>query len=188
MDKRTEAVLWSSAETEYGTPEYIWQPVVDALSLEYDAAASHENHVLPVYSTMDGTWTKHWSTPSRRGTSEGTKNGLEAAWSLGTWCNPPYGRGITEQWCRKAALEVKSGRCPMAALLLPSRTDTDWYHRWVVPYATVYQLMGRIKFIGAKDSAPFPSIIAVYSPGMSVPQGTVLSRTWDPKSEPEFPL
>jgi site-specific DNA-methyltransferase (adenine-specific) len=174
-----DPVLFSSASSEYGTPAEIFDPVADALGLNFDAAASHENHKLPHYATMAGTFTQHFSTPSQRTMTDG----LEAPWSpLRVWCNPPYGRDVVH-WVQKAALEHRKG-CPVVAMLLPARTDTDWFHRWVAPYAEVHFLMGRIKFIGTASSAPFPSIIAVYAPEIHIAPGDIMARRWDPRSGP----
>lgn len=48
-------------------------------------------------------------------------------------------------------------------LLVPARTDTSWWHDWIVPYATEVRFVrGRLKFGDAEASAPFPSAIVVY--------------------------
>jgi hypothetical protein len=46
--------------------------------------------------------------------------------------------------------------------LLPSRTDTRWFHTWVYGKAEIRFIKGRLKFGGAKDSAPFPSLLAIW--------------------------
>lgn len=205
MDDNTRATMFSSASTEYSTPPEIFEPIEDALHLNFDAAASHDNHRTPHYATQDGVFTKHFSTAYRYPVEE---DGLTTTWEgFRVWCNPPYGRDIGE-WVKKAAL----GKPNVAALLLPARTETEWFQRWVAPYAEVHFLMGRVKFWGHMDScwgglpvfgaeegegmrvltreapdhpvhrlsaAPFPSIVAVYSPSIVVPQGRVLGRTWD---------
>ena len=47
-------------------------------------------------------------------------------------------------------------------MLLPARTDTIWFHEWVLPYADIYFIKGRLKFGNSKNSAPFPSMIVVF--------------------------
>lgn len=47
-------------------------------------------------------------------------------------------------------------------LLIPARTDTQWFHRWVYHKAELTFIEGRIKYGGSKWNAPFPSMIAVY--------------------------
>lgn len=47
-------------------------------------------------------------------------------------------------------------------MLVPSRTDTKWFHNWVYGKAEIRFVKGRIKFGGAKFNAPFPSMIVIY--------------------------
>ena len=73
--------------------------------------------------------------------------------------NPPYGRTIG-QWVKKAYESSLAGACVVC--LLPARTDTKWFHDYVLPFAKVTFLRGRLKFGDSKNSAPFPSMIAVF--------------------------
>lgn len=72
------------------------------------------------------------------------------------FCNPPYGPKITRFLeCAKDA--------ELAVFLLPSRTDTRWFHDLVLGKASEIRfLRGRLKFGDSKNSAPFPSMIVVY--------------------------
>ena len=47
-------------------------------------------------------------------------------------------------------------------MLVPSRTDTRWFHNWVYGKAELRFVKGRLHFNDSKDSAPFPSLVAVY--------------------------
>ncbi len=72
------------------------------------------------------------------------------------FCNPPYGAGM-EKWLQRG-LEAT-----VAVFLIPARTDTKWFHEWVLPFAKeVRFIKGRLKFGDATNSAPFPSMIVVY--------------------------
>jgi len=89
-------------------------------------------------------------------------NGLKQDWSLNVcWMNPPYGREIG-QWVKKAYNESRNGATVVC--LLPARTDTAWWHDYVLPMATVTFIRGRLKFGDSKNSAPFPSAVAVFYP------------------------
>lgn len=71
--------------------------------------------------------------------------------------NPPYGR-VIEKWVKKAALSKA-----VVVGLLPARTDTKWYQKWVQPYASeVRFISGRVRFGGSPQGAPFPSIIVIW--------------------------
>lgn len=84
------------------------------------------------------------------------QDGLKQEWTGVCWCNPPYGRQIAK-WVEKAA---KSGAT--VVMLVPARTDTAWFHDWILPFAEVRFVRGRLKFGGAENSAPFPSMIVVF--------------------------
>ena len=73
------------------------------------------------------------------------------------WCNPPYGRRIGE-WVKKAA---ESG-APVV-MLLPARTDTRWFHDYIYGKAEIRFVRGRLKFGDSRNSAPFPSMIAIFN-------------------------
>ena len=84
------------------------------------------------------------------------KGGLDSSWlHERVYCNPPYGKGV-EKWLSKA-------REPeLAVYLLPARTDTKWWHEYAMKSDEIRFLRGRLKFGGAKNSAPFPSVLLVY--------------------------
>lgn len=46
-------------------------------------------------------------------------------------------------------------------MLLPARTDTKWFHEYICGKAEIRFIEGRLKFGGAKNNAPFPSMIVV---------------------------
>ena len=85
-------------------------------------------------------------------------NGLAKDWSGVVFLNPPYGRDVGK-WIRKAYCESQRG--VTVVCLLPARTDTVWWHRYCLKGEIRY-IKGRVKFGGAKNSAPFPSVIVVF--------------------------
>lgn len=91
-------------------------------------------------------------------------NGLVQSWAgERCWMNPPYGDEIVE-WVQKAATESLFMDTLIVALL-PARTDTEWFYKYVAPYAALDFLVGRVKFVGAPTGAPFPSVVATYGLG-----------------------
>ena len=98
---------------------------------------------------------------------DGTENGLATlflSWEgRRVFCNPPYGPGIAK-WLERG-LEAN-----LAVFLIPSRTDTKWFHEIVLPNAEEIRFIkGRLKFGDAVNSAPFPSMIVIFknTPGYS---------------------
>lgn len=73
------------------------------------------------------------------------------------FCNPPYGPEIPKFLeCWKDA--------EVAVYLIPARTDTKWFHEICLPYAREIRFIkGRLKFGGSANSAPFPSMVVVFT-------------------------
>ena len=88
-----------------------------------------------------------------------TQNGLAREWGEATFVNPPYGR-VIGAWTAKALAESLKGKT--VVMLIPSRTDTIWWHRDVMNAAEIRFVKGRLKFGDAQNSAPFPSAIVVF--------------------------
>jgi hypothetical protein len=49
-------------------------------------------------------------------------------------------------------------------MLLPCRTETAWWHDYVVPYGEIRWIRKKVKFEGMKDTAPFPVTIVIFRP------------------------
>ncbi len=70
--------------------------------------------------------------------------------------NPPYGSEIAN-WLKRAP------EADVAVFLIPSRTDTRWFHSLILPHAKEIRFIkGRLTFVGAEHPAPFPSMIVIY--------------------------
>lgn len=135
-------VMFSSKTDEWATPEDLF----DALNREFLFtldAADETNHKCQRYFDK-------------------ATNGLTQNWGGETvFCNPPYGRQIGK-WVRKAFDEAKAGA--LVVMLLPARTDTAWFHDYILEKAEVRFIRGRLKFGGCKNNAPFPSMVVIYRP------------------------
>ena len=132
--------LFSSVKDDWPTP---WE-FFHNLDLEFD-------FTLDVCATADNAKCLRYYTPEQ--------DGLSQPWEGIVWCNPPYGRGVGA-WVQRAALSALAGAT--VVMLLPARTDTRWFHRWIYRRAEIRFLPGRLKFGGAKNSAPFPSIVCIW--------------------------
>lgn len=84
------------------------------------------------------------------------ENGLLKNWGGTCWCNPPYGRKIGE-WVKKASESNAT-----VVMLLPARTDTKWFHEYILNKAEIRFIKGRLKFGNSKNSAPFPSMVVIF--------------------------
>ena len=77
------------------------------------------------------------------------------------FCNPPYGRSICD-WVKKCYEESRKPGTIVVALI-PARTDTRYFHEFIYRKAKEIRFIrGRLKFGGAKNNAPFPSMVVVF--------------------------
>jgi len=90
---------------------------------------------------------------------EPTDDGLAREWGSRSYVNPPYRREIGV-WLKKAYEESLKGK--VIVCLIPSRTETRWWHDYVMKASEIRFLRGRLKFGGSKVNAPFPSAIVIF--------------------------
>lgn len=79
---------------------------------------------------------------------------------------PPYGREIAD-WVRKCSMEA-SHENTTAVMLIPARTDTRWFHDYILDLTEIRFLKGRLRFETdgiPGGPAPFPSMIVVMRNG-----------------------
>lgn len=80
---------------------------------------------------------------------------LIVEWPIGKYfINPPY--SDIKSWTDKAIYENKKGS--EIHLLVPSRTDTKWFHKLLDHKVELVFIKGRLRF-SDKGPAPFPSVI-----------------------------
>lgn len=116
--------------------------------------------------------TDHWSTPEHVYNALNQEfgfdfdpcplnadfDGLSIEWGKSNFVNPPYSK--LYPWCRKAHEEFKKGK--LVVMLIPSKTDTKYWHEFVMEATEIRFIKGRLKFGGAKNGAPFPSSIVIF--------------------------
>tara|TARA_Y100000310_G_C20578842_1_gene761923 strand:+ start:578 stop:967 length:390 start_codon:yes stop_codon:yes gene_type:complete len=84
-----------------------------------------------------------------------TFDGLKIDWVSVSFVNPPFDK--IALWCEKAFNECMKG--VTVYLLIPARTDTKYFHKWVLPMAKEIRFyQGRLKFDDGLKGATFPSI------------------------------
>jgi phage N-6-adenine-methyltransferase len=138
-----QRLVWSqSVNGEFSTPQWLFDQLDSEFHFTVDVCASSQNAKCRRYfdSKMDG---------------------LKQSWAGETcWCNPPYGRRVGA-WFKKAYEESRQPSTTVVMLVF-GRTDTAWFHEYVLPFAEVRFLRGRLTFENMQHSAPFGSMICVF--------------------------
>lgn len=88
----------------------------DRMDWETPAASSSNHKCAKYYTAEDSAFDHEWGGET-------------------VFCNPPYGKAIAE-WVRKCSMEA-SRKDTTVVMLLPSRTDTRWWHRYILNRAEV---------------------------------------------------
>lgn len=84
---------------------------------------------------------------------------FDMEWGQVNFCNPPYGTEIAT-WIAKGYMQWLDGKT--VVFLVPSRTDTTWWHNYCMNATEIRFIKGRLKFDDAKGYAPFPSAIVIF--------------------------
>jgi site-specific DNA-methyltransferase (adenine-specific) len=143
MDANTKVIMFASRTSEWETP----QDFFDKLNWRFgpftlDPCASPFNNKCKHFFTEDD-------------------DGLLEDWKGHTvFANPPYGRGIGE-WLKKGYEEAQDPDTTVV-MLIPARTDTRYWHDYVMKAEMVFFVKGRLKFGDSENSAPFPSAVVVF--------------------------
>jgi len=87
-------------------------------------------------------------------------DGLEMDWGKRNFVNPPYGREIGK-WLKKGYEEWRD-KGKSSVFLIPSRTDTRWWHDYCMKAKEIRFIKGRLKFDEHKNAAPFPSALVIF--------------------------
>lgn len=127
--------LWETPQDFFDKQSEIYGP------FDLDVCANKENAKCTKYFDKD-------------------QDGLKQEWIGKCWMNPPYGREIGK-WMKKAYESSLQGATVVC--LIPSRTDTKWWHDWASKGEITF-VRGRLKFGNKSNSAPFPSAIVVFKP------------------------
>jgi phage N-6-adenine-methyltransferase len=135
--------LFSSKRLDWETPHHFFKELDDEFHFTLDPCCQPENAKCAKFYTPK-------------------ENGLSRDWQGETvFCNPPYGKQITE-WVIKCQ---KEGNKPgtTVVLLIPVRTSTRYFHQYIYKRAQEIRFIkGRLRFVGAPYQAPFPSMLVIF--------------------------
>jgi len=146
MNKDTQKTMFSSATGNWATP----QDFFDKLNWRFgpfdlDPCASTHNTKCANFFTE-------------------AEDGLGKSWEgFTSFVNPPYGRGI-DKWIAKGYNEAMNTGTKVV-MLIPARTDTRYWHDYVMKASEIHFVKGRLKFGDSKNPPPFPSAVVVFDGG-----------------------
>jgi len=142
-------VMFSSGKDDWETPYKLFDELDKEFGFTLDPCATHINYKCGFYFTKEN-------------------DGLKESWEGETvFCNPPYSRKTKdnpgqEAWIKKSYEESQKNSRTTIVMLLPARTDTIAFHKYIYGKSEIRFIKGRLKFVGAKATAPFPSMIVIY--------------------------
>lgn len=171
--------LFSHAKDNWRTPRQLFDLLDKEFGFTWDVAADENNHLC-----------ENWLGPGSQ-----WPDALRPSWTgMVAWCNPPY--SMVKQFVEKAAIERTKGAKTIkgkdgverttysfvgctTVMLIPSRTDTRWFHDHIWdheknctrPGVELRFIKGRLKFINpdgdlrkghTPNSAPFPSMVVIF--------------------------
>ncbi len=141
--KDSGAVGFSSKSADWETPQGFFDKLNKKYHFTLDPCATAQSAKCATYFTEKD-------------------DGLNQSWEGHTvFMNPPYGREI-KNWIEKAYRESQKADTTVVCLI-PSRTDTKYWHEYCMKAREIHFVKGRLKFGGSKNAAPFPSAVVVFS-------------------------
>jgi phage N-6-adenine-methyltransferase len=166
------ALMFSKASDEWSTPQDVFDALDREFGFELDAAASRTNAKCCCYLgpdhhnplAVDALGSVSWAEIVRYRPSKAV------------FLNPPYSK--VGPFMLKAKDESLMGATVVC--LVPSRTDTKWWHSVVWDQfnhqpcfgVQIRFIKGRLKFGEGKNSAPFPSVVVIFRPPADPEAGT----------------
>lgn len=137
-------------ELMFSSKNQKWETPIDF----YNKLNKEFNFTLDPCCEIETAKCKKYYTPK--------EDGLSKSWEGETvFCNPPYGRN-QKLWIKKSS-EEGCKKNTTVVMLIPSRTDTIAFHEFIYNKAEIRFIKGRLKFGNSKNSAPFPSMVVIFS-------------------------
>lgn len=151
---------------DWETPIDLFEMLNSEFHFDFDLSASKENtKCRKFFSKEDDALSKDW-------------NGV-------CWLNPPYGSNSInslKNWVRKSFEETRKEGC-VVVMLIPARTNTEWWHRYCMKAKEVRLIKGRPKFKGNIHGLPQPLAIIVFDKKSTQPILKTQEGIFPPKAK-----
>ncbi len=135
-----DTALFSKASDEWSTPQWLFDMLDQEFEFRTDAAAK-DTVISKCRRSFYDALSIDWSTVPGP-----------------FWLNPPYSK--IAAFMKKAYDESLKGA--VVVCLIPVRSDTRYWHDYVMKAQEIRFVKGRLKFGDSKNSAPFPSVIVIF--------------------------
>ena len=140
---RLTSGVFSSTTDQWATPQAFFDKLNQEFHFTLDPCANDENHKCDMYYTIE-------------------QDGLKQDWGgQKVFCNPPYGRAIAA-WVKKCYEESRKPDT-LVVMLIPARTDTSYFHKYIYNKAELRFVRGRLHFNESPQGAPFPSMVVIFN-------------------------
>lgn len=153
----TNKGMFSSKSDEWETPQGLFDRLDAEFHFTLDPCATPDNAKCEKYFTRED-------------------DGLSQDWlNHRIFVNPPYGREISK-WVKKSYEEGYLYAKAIVVMLIPARTDTKYWHDWVMQASEIRFIKGRLKFVNRTlpsynddgnfkvSPSPFPSAVVIFRP------------------------
>jgi len=84
------------------------------------------------------------------------QDGLRQSWSGRVWLNPPYARGVVEQFVERLVEHVARGAVTQAVMITNNATDTNWCQLALAHCKGACFVNGRVKFLQSGSERGVP--------------------------------
>lgn len=146
-------VHFSSQRLDWKTPKAIYDTLNTEFNFDFDPSPADNKFD---YRRNNGQELLPFFTDNME---DPVTDGLSIEWGYSNFVNPPYGKELPK-WIKKGYEEWQASKT--VVFLIPSRTDTRWWHDYVMKADEIRFIKGRLKFDNHKHNAPFPSAIIVF--------------------------
>lgn len=138
---KTLDVMYSSKSNEWATPLEFYKELDNEFHFNLDPCSDDTNYKCEKHFTL-------------------ADDGLSQNWGgCRVFCNPPY--SDISKWVEKSFREGHKDNT-IVVMLIPARTDTKYFHDYILHRSEIRFVKGRLKFGEGKNSAPFPSMVVIF--------------------------
>lgn len=137
---------FDSTRQDWPTPDDMYDALDKIYNFTFDLAASEVNTKCKMFfEESDDSLSQNWDSES-------------------CWLNPPYGgsgQNKLSRWIEKSCIESQK-HSNRIVVLIPARTNTNWWHDSCMKAKEILFIKGRPKFGDAKHGLPQPLAIIIF--------------------------